>query len=161
MTPYMVGKLAPSSTHFTKGLVKYVPGRGYFRAVPSQNGDKFVTIPPPPIVERLVSHKKCPLVLFFYIIVKLSGTQSNNTKQSEVSLKQYSCTGSHNTICSKLAQLTLRKGRNYADSQAHSQAGPQTYRCLGWRNREVVFGNVEPKVETTSEDNFRSQLFLE
>ena len=39
MIPYMVGKLAPNSTHFTRGLVKYVPGRGYFRAVSSQNGD--------------------------------------------------------------------------------------------------------------------------
>ena len=54
MIPYMVGKLAPNSTHFTKGLVKYVPGRGYFRAVPSQNGDNFVTSPPPPIFERLI-----------------------------------------------------------------------------------------------------------
>ena len=44
----MVGKLAPNSTHFTRGLVKYVPGRGYFRVVPSQNGDIFVTSPPPP-----------------------------------------------------------------------------------------------------------------
>ena len=28
--PYMVGKLVPNPTHHTKGLVKYVPGRGYF-----------------------------------------------------------------------------------------------------------------------------------
>ena len=50
MIPYMVGKLALNSSHLTKGLVKYVPGRGYFRAVLSQNGDKYVTPPPPPIV---------------------------------------------------------------------------------------------------------------
>ena len=49
----MVGKLAPISPHFTRGLVKYVPGMGYFRAVPSQNGDKFATSPTPPIFERL------------------------------------------------------------------------------------------------------------
>ena len=48
MIPYMIGKLAPNSSHFTRGLVKYIPGRSYFRAVPSQNGDKFVTSPPPP-----------------------------------------------------------------------------------------------------------------
>ena len=48
MIPYTVGKLAPSSSHLTRGLVKYVPGKGYFRAVSSQNGDKFVTSPPPP-----------------------------------------------------------------------------------------------------------------
>ena len=40
MIPYMVGKRAPNSTHFTRGLVKYVPGRGYSSAVPYQNGDK-------------------------------------------------------------------------------------------------------------------------
>ena len=44
----MVGKLASNSTHSIRGLVKYIPDRGYFRAVPSQNGDKFVTSPPPP-----------------------------------------------------------------------------------------------------------------
>ena len=48
MIPYMVGKLAPNSSRLTRGLVKYVPGGDYFRAVPSQNGDKFVTSPPPP-----------------------------------------------------------------------------------------------------------------
>ena len=50
----MVGMLAPNPTHSTRGLVKYVPGRDYFRAVPSQNEDKFVTPPPPSIVERVV-----------------------------------------------------------------------------------------------------------
>ena len=35
-------------------LVKYVSGRGYFRAVPSQNGDKYVTSPPPPPIVELV-----------------------------------------------------------------------------------------------------------
>ena len=53
MIPYMVGKLSPNSSHLNRGLVKYVPGRAYFRAVPSQNGDKFVTSRPPSIVERL------------------------------------------------------------------------------------------------------------
>ena len=50
----MVGKLAPNSPHFTRGLVTYIPGRGYFRAVPSQNGDKCATSPTPPIVKRPV-----------------------------------------------------------------------------------------------------------
>ena len=48
MIPYMVSKLAPNSSHLTRGLVKYVPGRSYFRAVSSQNGDKIVTSPPSP-----------------------------------------------------------------------------------------------------------------
>ena len=53
MIPYMVCKLAPTSSYLTRGLVKCVPGRRYFRAVSSLKGDKFVTSPPPPIVERL------------------------------------------------------------------------------------------------------------
>ena len=51
MIPYMVGKLAPNSTHVIRGLVKQVPGRDYFRAVPFQNGDRLVTSPHPLIVE--------------------------------------------------------------------------------------------------------------
>ena len=47
MIHYVVGKLAPNPSYLTRGLVKYVPERGYFRAVPSQNGDKFFTSPPP------------------------------------------------------------------------------------------------------------------
>ena len=58
MIPYMVGKLAPNSSHLTRALVKYVPGRGFFRAVSSQNRGKNVTSPPlPPIVERFKSTK--------------------------------------------------------------------------------------------------------
>ena len=53
MIPYMVSNLAPDSSHLTRRLVKYVPGRGCFPAVSSQNGEKIVTSPPPPIVERV------------------------------------------------------------------------------------------------------------
>ena len=52
MIIYMVSKLALNPTHFTRGLIKYVNGRGHF-AVPSQNGDKLAISPTPPIVERL------------------------------------------------------------------------------------------------------------
>ena len=45
--PHMVGKLAPNSTHFTRGFVEHIPGRKSFRAVPSQDGEKVVTSPPP------------------------------------------------------------------------------------------------------------------
>ena len=37
----------PGLSFFTRGLVKYVPGRGLFRAVASNLGDKFRTSPPP------------------------------------------------------------------------------------------------------------------
>ena len=43
----MFGKPAPNSSHLTKGLVKYVPNRGHFRAVPSQNGEKMLHPRPP------------------------------------------------------------------------------------------------------------------
>ena len=45
MIPYMVGKLASNTTNFTGVSVKCVPRRGYFRAVPSQNGDKLALSP--------------------------------------------------------------------------------------------------------------------
>ena len=48
MILYMLGKLASSSLHLTRELVKYDLGRGCFHAISSQNGDKFVTSPPPP-----------------------------------------------------------------------------------------------------------------
>ena len=66
MIPYTVGKLAPNSSHLTRGLVKYVPGRGYFRSVSSYNGEKYVT-PPPPIVEFVflaVPRERCPAPCF-------------------------------------------------------------------------------------------------
>ena len=63
MTPYMVGKLAPNPTHSTRGLVKYVPGRCYFRAVPSQNRVKFVTSSSPlnPLTDPTPSSPHCAL----------------------------------------------------------------------------------------------------
>ena len=45
MIIYMAGKLDLNSIHFTRGLVKYVPGRGYFLTVLFKNGDKFATSP--------------------------------------------------------------------------------------------------------------------
>ena len=58
MIPYMVGKFAPNATHSTRGVVKCVTGRGFFRAVPSQNGGEKLTSPPPPIVERVNTVKR-------------------------------------------------------------------------------------------------------
>ena len=53
MISYTVGKLAQSSTHFTRGLVKYVPGRGFVRAVPFQKKDKLAISP---FVEGLIMY---------------------------------------------------------------------------------------------------------
>ena len=40
---YMAGKLTSNSTILTRGLVEYVPARGFFRVVPSRNGEKIAT----------------------------------------------------------------------------------------------------------------------
>ena len=72
MISYMVGNLVPYSSHSTRGLVKYVPGRGYFRAVSSQNGDKNVTSPSPPIVE-LVFRPLHDLPFCFHQQARLQG----------------------------------------------------------------------------------------
>ena len=40
MIPYMVGKLGSNRTPFKRGLVKFIPCRGCFHAVPSQNREK-------------------------------------------------------------------------------------------------------------------------
>ena len=48
MIPYMVGKLAPNSSHLTRGLFKYVLGRGYFRDVSLKTGTNMLHPFPPP-----------------------------------------------------------------------------------------------------------------
>ncbi|CAN0360989.1 unnamed protein product, partial [Ascophyllum nodosum] len=55
----------------------------------------------------------------------------------------------------KLAQLSRRKGHNYADSQAHSQAGSQACRCIGRHNRGVSeIGEASPSSSATKQNNF-------
>ena len=83
----------------------------------------------------------------FYLLPSLyyiSPHTLKNAKPTNLKLesnnKEHGSSGSHTTICSKLAQLTLRNGHKYADSQARSQAGSQAYRCLGWRDRRVGVG---------------------
>ena len=72
MIPYMVGKLGLNSSHLTRGLVKYVSGRGYFRAVSSQTGGKLSHPRPPPIVKRvdrpLTTQIKCTALVIVSMI---------------------------------------------------------------------------------------------
>ena len=58
MIPCMVDKLAPNPIHYIRGLDKYVLGRGYFRAVPSQNGEKMLLPRHPP--QSLNGSRDCP-----------------------------------------------------------------------------------------------------
>ena len=53
----------PEFIAFEKGVGQICPGRGYFRAVPSQNGDKYVTSPPPTIVELVYCSSNIYLLL--------------------------------------------------------------------------------------------------
>ena len=83
---------------------------------------------------------------------------SHTNKSTKDNLKfrsQHSSTGSPTIVYFKLAQLSRRKGRSYADSQAHSQAGSQACRCLGWQNREVSeIGEASPPSSATKQNNF-------
>ena len=47
MIPYMVGKLAPNSSHLTRGLVKYVPDRAKFVPFPAKTGTNLLHPRPP------------------------------------------------------------------------------------------------------------------
>ena len=66
--------------------------------------------------------------------------------------------GSSRTIVEfKLAQHSRRKEHNNADSPAHSQAGSQACRCLGWQNRGVSgIGEASPASSTRKQNNFYS-----
>ena len=68
---------------------------------------------------------------------------------------QHSSTGNHTIVYFKLAQLSRRKRHNYADSQAHSQAGSQACRCLGWQKRGVSeIGEASPSGSETKQKQF-------
>ena len=69
----------------------------------------------------------------FHLLYSLL-VSSHTNKSIENNLKfhsQHSSTGSPTIVYFKLVQLSRRKGHNYADSQAHSQAGSQACPCLG------------------------------
>ena len=62
MTPYMSGKLAPNRTHFTRGLVKYVPRRAIL-CRPLQNRVKFATSLTPQPLNDAMNGYACPKAL--------------------------------------------------------------------------------------------------
>ena len=94
----------------------------------------------------------------FYLLYSLF-VSSHTNKSTKDNLKfnsQHSSFGSPTVIVYfELAQLSPRNGHNYADSQAHSQAGSQAYRCLGWQNRGVCgIGEASPSSSATKQNNF-------
>ena len=94
----------------------------------------------------------------FYPVLNCLVLFVSSHKSTKDNLKfpsQHSSTGSPTTVYSKLAQLSRRKGHNYADSRAHSQAGCQACRCLGWQNRGVSErGEASPSSSATKQNNF-------
>ena len=98
-----------------------------------------------------VSHNK------FHLLYPLlvSSHKNKNTKDNLKFHSQRSSTGSPTIVYFKLSQLSRRKGHNYADSQAHSQAGSQACRCLEWHNRGVSeIGEASPSSSATKLNNF-------
>ena len=47
MIPYIVGKLAPNSSHLRRGLVKYVLGTGFFVPFPPKTGTNLLHLSAP------------------------------------------------------------------------------------------------------------------
>ena len=90
----------------------------------------------------------------FYFYLFLNNTIGRNVMDTQILFfRQTSNKSTENIFCgtnairdTKLpksgesAQLILRKRQKnyYEDSLAHSQAGSQAYRCLGWRDREEI-----------------------
>ena len=98
-----------------------------------------------------VSHNKCHLL---YSLLVSSHT-NKSTKDNLKFHSQHSSTGSPTVVYFKLAQLSRRKGHNYANSQAHSQAGSQACRCIGWQNRGVnKIAEASPSSSASKQNNF-------
>ena len=98
-----------------------------------------------------VSHNK--FYLLYYLLV--SSHTNKSTKDNLKFHSQHSSTGSPTIVYFKLAQLSRRKGHNYADSQTHLQAGSQACRRLGWQNREVnEIGKASLSSSATKQNNF-------
>ena len=106
--------------------------------------------------------------LLYSLGISFSTHKQEHTRRSEVSLHKiaqlvaplwsisslpvtlhiHSSTGNHTVVYFKLAQLSRRKGHNYADSQAGSQA----CRCLGWQKRGVSkIGEATPSSSGTNQ----------
>ena len=105
-----------------------------------------------------VSHNK------FHLLYSLL-VSSHTNKSTKDNLKfpsQHSSTGSPTIVYFKLAQLSRRKGHNYVESQAHSQAGSQACRrCLGWQKRGVnEIGKASPSSSVTKQNNFYPVLIV-
>ena len=104
-----------------------------------------------------VSHNKFHLLYSLLLVV--SSHTNKGTKDNLKLLSQHSSTDSPTIVYFKLAQLSRRKRRNYADFQAHSQAGSQACRCLGWQNRGVSeIGEALPSSSATKQNNFYTVL---
>ena len=98
-----------------------------------------------------VSHNKFHLLYSLLVSSYTNKTPKGNLKFHS----QHSLTGSLSVVYFKLARLSRRKGYNYVDFQAHSQAGSQAFQCLGGQNRGVnEIGKASPSSSATKQNNF-------
>ena len=146
MIVYMTGKLAPNSTHFSRGLVKYVPGRDCFRAVPSQSEDNFATSPPqslndsPLLSEIIISLSSLALKGHTYagdkddISFKLIGRETVYFPLIGKLCRQY---GHHLTVKGKVVDTSCAV---FASGQAKAPTTPtdiKTFYCTYGHTHEV------------------------
>ena len=124
------------SSDFTSVFIDTAPPSRHASAYPSSS----------------VSHNK--LHLLYSLLV--SSHTNKSTKDNLKFHSQHSSTGSPTIIVYfKLAQLSRKKGHNYADSQAHSRAGSQACWCLGWQNCGVSeIGESSPSSSATKQNKF-------
>ena len=96
--------------------------------------------------------------------VRKQQQQQHTNKRTKDNMKfptQHSSTDSPTIVYFKLAQLSHRKGHDYADSQAHPQAGSQASRCLGWQKRGVnEIDEASPSSLATKQNNFYPVLIV-
>ena len=95
-------------------------------------------------------------IKFHWLYASLVSSHTNKSTKDNLKFhSQHSSTGSPTIAYFKLAHLPRRKGHTYEDSQAHSQAGSQDCRCLGWQNRGVSeMGEASPSSSATKQNNF-------
>ena len=84
------------SNLFHQGVVKYVPGRDYFRAVSSQDGEKFVISPPPSIVERVTTAIFGDLISLMLLTTQFSGQGAKCGTDFDMSRRNNSTNKSNN-----------------------------------------------------------------
>ena len=104
-----------------------------------------------------VSHNKFHLLYSLLVPSRTNKSTKDNLKFHFTTQLNWQPT----IVYFKLAQLSRRKGHNYANSQAHSQDGSQACRGLGWQKRGGnEIGEAPPSSSATKQTNFYPVLIV-